>query len=63
MSLRLHNSKTTRPNFTKFLCMLPVAVTGPPLAALWNVIYFRFYGWRHFHNMGPMGHNEARRHI
>jgi len=26
----MHNSKTTRPNFTIFLCMLSVA--GPPLA-------------------------------
>jgi len=26
LSVSMHNSKTTLPNFTKFLCMLPVAV-------------------------------------
>jgi len=26
LSVLSHNSKTTRPNFTKFLCMLPVAM-------------------------------------
>jgi len=26
LSVRWHNSKTTRPNFTTFLCMLPVAM-------------------------------------
>ena len=28
LSVRWHNSKTTRPNFTNFSCMLPVAVAG-----------------------------------
>jgi len=46
-SVRSRNSKTIRPNFTKFLCMLPVVVARPPLAALRYVMYFRFYGSRH----------------
>ena len=53
---RLHISETTQPNFTKFLCMLRVAVepeidwfkTGPlTLFSSGIVVYFRFCGWRH----------------
>jgi len=34
----------TSPNFYA-CCLWPWL--GPPLAALWYVMYFRFYGWRH----------------
>ena len=48
LSVCLHNSKTTQPNFTKFFCMLlKWRWIIPPLAALWCVIYFRFWGWCH----------------
>jgi len=40
-----HISATTRPIFTNVLCMLHITVArGPPLAAQWYVMYFRFYG-------------------
>jgi len=28
---------------------------GPPRAALWYVMYFRFYGWRHVCSSGSYG--------
>jgi len=40
-----HISKTTQPNFSKFLCMLPVAVVGSPLAALQYVIRLLLVLW------------------
>jgi len=45
LSVRSRNAKTTRLNFTIFLCMLPVAVVRPLLMALGYgyVIYFWFY--------------------
>jgi len=46
LSIYIHViTKTTRPIFTDFLCMLPTAIAL--LKALWQVIYFRFYVW-HF---------------
>jgi len=33
LSVHRHIVGITRPIFTKFLCMLPMAVVGPPLAA------------------------------
>jgi len=47
LSVHSHNPKTARPNFTIFLCVLPVAVVRHSLTALRYVVYFRFYGWRH----------------
>jgi len=46
LSVRSHNSKTTRPIFTKFLFMLPIAawLRFSPLV-LWYVMCFRFCGW------------------
>jgi len=41
--VRKHMSGTTLPIFTNFLCMLPVALRGPPVA-LRYVVYFRFHG-------------------
>ena len=42
LSVREHISGTTRPIFSRFLCILPAAAClGPPLATL---LYFRFYG-------------------
>ena len=44
---------TVCPICTKFFCLLPWL--GPPLAALRNVVYFRFYGLRHIlHIVGPL---------
>jgi len=60
LSAHSHNSKTARPNFTKFLCMLPVLVARPSSdgverTALRYITYFRFYGWRHFLYTGTKG--------
>jgi len=41
--LSIHPSVHPWPNFTKFLCTLPVAM-GPHLMTLRYVIYFWFYG-------------------
>ena len=47
LSVRMHNSKTTWPNFTKFF----VHVACGRGSVLWwrcdNIICFRFYGWCH----------------
>jgi len=56
LSARSHISETTRPNFTKILCTLPVAVLGPSLMALWYVMYFRFCGWRHLFTQWAQWH-------
>ena len=51
-SVRSHNSKTIRPNFTKFLCILPIRPWHDPfLAELRYVMKFSFCAWwRHvFH--------------
>ena len=40
LSVYEHISRTTCAIFTEFLCMLPVAWLGPPLAALQYVMYF-----------------------
>ena len=37
--------------FTKFLCVLPMTVAPPPPVR--NVMYFRFYGWRHVYTYTP----------
>jgi len=45
--LRLHNSKTTRPNFTEIVMHV---AHGRGSILLWrrcHVMYFRFWGWRH----------------
>jgi len=45
LSVRTQNPKTAQPNFTKFLCGLPVAVarsSSDGVAMLY--VYFRFYG-------------------
>ena len=39
-----HNSKNARPNLTKFVCMLPVAMARSSLTALRYVMYFWFCG-------------------
>ena len=44
LSARMHNPKTTWPNFTQILCTLPVAVaraSSPPPVALRYVMFFR----------------------
>jgi len=53
LSVHSHNSETTRPNFTKFLCVCLRPWFGISLAALRYVssMYFRFYGYDIFpHN-------------
>ena len=64
LSVRSRNSKTTLPNFTELLCMLPVTVawsssdgvaTFCKLAILWMTSCF--------HTVGPMGHDQARRYV
>jgi len=45
LSFHSHNLKTTRPNFTKVLCLW--LRLGPPLVAWRYVMYFRFCGCRH----------------
>jgi len=62
LSVRSHSSKTTRPNFTRFLCMLTVAVArsssdGVTIRYVLPVLWMTAC----FHTMGPMGKNQARR--
>ena len=45
LSVREHISGTTCPIVTKFFVR---ALLGPPLAALWYVVYFRFYEWHDY---------------
>ena len=55
LSVRSHNSKTTRPNF-KFLCMLPVAVvrsSSDGVAICCVLLVSRTTAY--FHTVGPMG--------
>jgi len=47
LSVHSHNSKTTRPNFTKFSARCLGSWLRAPLMALQYVKYFRFGGWRH----------------
>jgi len=47
VSVRLHNSKTARPNFTIFCACCLWPWLGSPLTALRYATYFRFSGWRH----------------
>ena len=59
-----HNSRTTRPIFTKFLCMLPVAVgrsssDGVAICCLFPVLWNTFL----FHTMGPIGRNQSRHYV
>ena len=46
LSVRWHNSKTARPNFNEFFCvLLPVAVSRSSSDGVAiHVMYFRFYG-------------------
>jgi len=57
-----HNSKTTQPNFAKFLCMFPTALARSSsfgtairyvLPVLWMTSYFPI--------MGSVGHSQALR--
>ena len=43
LSLQLHDDVRSSPVF----CMFIGSCLGLPLAALWYVMYFLFYGWRH----------------
>jgi len=44
-----HKSETTGPNFAKFLVHVARGHGSVLLTALWYIMYFRFYGWRHCH--------------
>ena len=46
-SVLSHNSKTTRPNFTKFCACCLWPWLDPPLTAFQYVMFFQFYGWHH----------------
>ena len=63
-SVHSRNSKTARLNFTKFLCMLPLAMTqssfdGTVICYVLPVLWMTLC----FHTMGPIGHNQARRYL
>jgi len=45
-SVRDHTFGTTSPILNNFSACYPWPWLGPPLAALWYVMFFRFYGWR-----------------
>jgi len=56
LSVRSHYSKAERPNFTKFLCTLPVVVArsssdGVAICYILPVLWMTSY----FHTMGPTG--------
>jgi len=62
MFVRSHNSKTAWPNFAKFSCMLPVAVSR----SFYNGVAIRYVlpvirMTSCFHTMGPMGGRAVRR--
>ena len=55
LTVRSHNSKTTRPNFTKFLFMLPMALSQSSSGRDVTVMYFQFCRCRHVFTEWPYG--------
>jgi len=47
LSVHSHNSKITRPSFTNFWCVLPVAVARHAFDGVAIRYVLWFYGWRH----------------
>jgi len=48
VTVRLHVSKTTYPNFAKYSIHVVMLRVATALATAQYVMYFRFCGWRHF---------------
>ena len=60
LSVRSHNSKTIMPKFTKFLCMLPVAMvrSDSDIVAIRYVLPVLLMTLC-FKTLGSMGRNQA----
>jgi len=60
LSVHFHNSKTSRPNFTKFLVHVALTRSFSGGIAIRYVLPV-FWTTSYFYIMGPTGHNQARR--